>query len=162
MSPQDAFYATVHDYPGGCESLAPRMVMVSEDGTRRAMSSGVLRNKANPNSSTNHPTLADIDRVMALTGDYRILHALAANHSHVCIPVEADAQPCDMAVLELVTHVWRTHGNVGAAVDKALADNIIEGHEVSDISSAIYAHIQALNLMLARIKDLQEPSKEGS
>ena len=68
MTPQDAFHATCHAYPGGCESLAPRM----------GMSSAVLRNKARPGCHTNHPTLADADHVMSLTGDVRILHALAA------------------------------------------------------------------------------------
>lgn len=58
MTPQDAFYQTVHAYPGGCESLGPRL------GT----SAAVLRAKANPNSDRNHPTLADIDKVMGLRG----------------------------------------------------------------------------------------------
>jgi len=148
MTPQDAFHATCHAYPGGCESLAPRM----------GMSSAVLRNKARPGCHTNHPTLADADHVMSLTGDYRVLHALAAAHGHVCVPVDADPAPSDLAVLELVTHVWRSHGNVGAAVDAAMADSRIEGGEVEQIRAAIYTNIQALQQMLARIEALQEPT----
>lgn len=117
MTPQDAFHATCHAYPGGCESLAPRM----------GMTPAVLRNKARPGCHTNHPTLADADHVMSLTGDMRILHALAASHGHVCVPVDADPAPSDLAVLELVTHVWRSHGNVGAAVDAALQEPSREG-----------------------------------
>ncbi len=105
MTPQDAFHATCHAYPGGCESLAPRL----------GMTPAVLRNKA----------------------------------------------PSDLAVLELVTHVWRSHGNVGAAVDAALADNRIEGPEVEQIRAAIYTHIQALQQMLTRIEALQDPSREA-
>lgn len=148
MTPQDAFHATCHAYPGGCESLAPRM----------GMSSAVLRNKARPLCHTNHPTLDDADHVMSLTGDFRVLHALAAAHGHVCVPVDADPAPSDLAVLELVTHVWRSHGNVGAAVDAAMADSRIEGGEVEQIRAAIYTNIQALQQMLARIEALQEPS----
>lgn len=148
MNPLDAFHATVHDAPGGCESLAPRM----------GMSAAVLRAKANPNADRNHPTIGDADRVMGLTGDYRILHALAGNHSHVCWQVDANTAPSDLAVLELVTHVWRAHGSVGAAVDAALADGRIERHEVQQIRTAIYNTIQALNMMLARIEHLVEPS----
>ena len=148
MTPQDAFHATCHAYPGGCESLAPRM----------GMSSAVLRNKARPGCHTNHPTLADADHVMSLTGDYHVLHALAAAHGHVCVPVDADPAPSDLAVLELVTHVWRSHGNVGAAVDAAMADSRIEGGEVEQIRAAIYTNIQALQQMLARIEALQEPT----
>ena len=148
MTPQDAFHATCHAYPGGCESLAPRM----------GMSSAVLRNKARPGCHTNHPTLADADHVMSLTGDCRVLHALAAAHGHVCVPVDAVPAPSDLAVLELVTHVWRSHGNVGAAVDAAMADSRIEGGEVEQIRAAIYTNIQALQQMLARIEALQEPT----
>lgn len=147
MTPQDAFYQTVHAYPGGCESLGPRL------GT----SAAVLRAKANPNSDRNHPTLADIDKVMGLSGDYRVLHALAANHGHVCVPVDADVTPSDLAVLELVTAVWRSHGDVGAAVDAALADGRVEAREVSQIRDAIYTHISRLQQMLKRVEGLMEP-----
>ncbi|WP_341772648.1 phage regulatory CII family protein, partial [Burkholderia pseudomallei] len=44
----DAAYAVVHDYPGGSESLAPRL----------GMSAAVLRNKVNPNNATHHLGLA--------------------------------------------------------------------------------------------------------
>lgn len=158
MTPKDAFFATVHDYPGGCESLAPRMVSRDENGNLRAMSAAVLRNKANTNCHTNHPTLDDADRVMGITGDYRILHALAANHAHVCLPVDHDTAPSDLAVLELVTHVWRSHGNVGAAVDAALADGRITAAEVAGIREAIYSNIATLQQMLGRIEALQEPA----
>jgi hypothetical protein len=70
MNHLDAFHQTVHSAPGGCESLAPRM----------GMSAPILRNKANPNCITNKPTLDEADRLMALTGDYSVLHALAQNH----------------------------------------------------------------------------------
>lgn len=151
MSPQDAFHHTVHDAPGGCESLAPRM----------GMSAAVLRAKANPHADRNHPTLADADRAMGLTGNYAILHALASNHSHVCMAIDADKTPSDLAVLELVTHVWRAHGSVGTAVDAALADGRIEAHEVERIRCAIYTTVQALQQMLVRIENLQEPTAQG-
>ena len=146
MTPQDAFHATCHAYPCGCESLAPRL----------GMTPAVLRNKARPGCHTNHPTLDDADRVMAITGDCRVLHALAAAHSHVCVPVPHDAPASDLAVLELVTHVWRANGNVGAAVDAAMSDGRIEAREVDHIRDAIYAQVAALQQMLARIEALQE------
>lgn len=148
---QDAFYASVHDYPGGCESLAPRM------GTTPA----VLRNKANPHSTTNIPSLQDTDRVMALTGDYRILHAMCANHGHVAIRVDARGDSGDLAVLELVTHVWAANGNVGAAVDATLADGRVEVRELKAVRAAIYRTQQAMLSMLARLEEMAEPETEG-
>uniref|UniRef100_UPI00353016D5 phage regulatory CII family protein n=1 Tax=Achromobacter sp. GbtcB20 TaxID=2824765 RepID=UPI00353016D5 len=54
MNHLDAFHQTVHGAPGGCEAIAPRM----------GMSAAILRNKANPNSTTNKPTLDEADRLM--------------------------------------------------------------------------------------------------
>lgn len=152
MNVQDAFYLTVHAYPGGCESLAPRM----------GMSAAVLRNKANPHSVTNIPSLRDADLAMAITGNCAVLHALAANHSHVCIKVDADAPASDLAVLELVTHVWSANGNVGAAVDAALADGRVERHELSQVRAAIYRTQQAMHAMLARLEEMAEPERTAA
>lgn len=91
MNVGDAFYQTVHGSAGGCEALAVRM----------NMSAAILRNKANVHTVTNKPTLDDADRIMGLTADYRILDALAANHSirHVLAEYLAARQ-----VLELGRH----------------------------------------------------------
>lgn len=152
MSLQDAFYRTVHAYPGGCESLAPRM----------GMSAAVLRNKANPNNDHNVVSLRDADQVMAIAGDYGILHALCANHGHVAIPVDTIGSSGDMAVLELVTHVWAANGNVGAAVDNTLADGRVELRELKNVRAAIYRTQQALLNMLARLEEMAEPEqREG-
>jgi len=70
-TPQDAFYQTCKKYPGGFESLAPRM----------GMSGQVLRNKANHNATANHVHLCDIENIMTLTGDLSVLHALAGQGS---------------------------------------------------------------------------------
>ncbi len=40
----DAAHKVIHGYPGGCESLAPRLGMAPQ----------VLRNKANPNTESHH------------------------------------------------------------------------------------------------------------
>ena len=65
MNIHDAAHATVHDYPGGAASLAPRLGMVQ----------AVLNSKVNPNTHTHHLTLAEAMRIMTMTGDHRILRA---------------------------------------------------------------------------------------
>ena len=146
MNILDAFYHTVHDYPGGSEALAPRM----------GMTGSVLRNKADPKKDCNKPLLVDADRAMALTGDTRILDALAEAHGGVFIKVDASAPASDLAVLELVTHVWRSNGDVGTAVDEALADGKVERHEIARVRQAIYRTQQALNAMLMRLEGMAE------
>ena len=153
MNLSDAAYHTVHDYPGGCESLAPRLKTLEG----KPMSPAVLRGKVNPNSHTNVLSLREGDNIMALAGDYRILHALAANHCHVCIKVDADTPASDLAVLELVTQVWSANGNVGVAVDATLADGRVEHSELERVRAAIYRTQQAMQAMLARLEQMAEP-----
>lgn len=122
---------------------------------RMGMQPQVLRNKANPNSTTNKPTLDDADRLMALTGDYSILHALAQNHGYVC--TKLDEQPAsDMAVLESVTDIWSKLGNLGNEVHKALADGRIEQHEVKSIEQAVFTTVRPMMELLARLNGMAE------
>ncbi len=145
MNHLDAFHQTVHAAPGGCESLAPRM----------GMSATILRNKANPNSTTNKPTLDDADRLMALTGDFAVLHALAQNHGFVCTRV--DEQPAgDMAVLEATTDIWAKLGDLGSEVHRALADGRIEQHEVKSVEAATFATFRSMMQLLARVNGMAE------
>lgn len=146
MNAQDAFHTTVHGYAGGCETLAARM----------GVSAAVLRNKANPNADYHKPTLADIDRVMGLSGNVAVLHALARNHGHVCIPVQTDAAPSDMAILELVTQVWSASGSVGAEVHATLADGLVEQHEIERVEAAVYRVNKTLSEMVSRLRGMAE------
>lgn len=146
MNVADAFHRTVFDAPGGAESLAPRL----------GMSAQVLRNKANPNIPTNHPTLSDIERVMMFTGDYQVLIELAANLGHACHKVSDTTPACDMAVLELVTKVWVTNGDVGSAVTETLADGRVEKHELVKVRQSVYRTTSALMEMLSRLEGMVE------
>lgn len=127
MNHLDAFHQTVHSAPGGCESLAPRM----------GMSAAILRNKANPNSGTNKPTLDDADRLMGITGDYRVLEALAQNHGFTLTKV-GDEPASDMAVLERVTNIWQRLGELASEVHKTLEDGRVDSHEVDAVRRAAY------------------------
>ena len=146
MTPKDAFHCTVHDYPGGCASLAPRM----------DMSPSLLRNKACPTNTTNVINLDDADRVMGLTGDFRILDALAMKHGHVCVKVQSAATASDMAILELVTHLWSANGEVGAEVHRTLADGIVEHHEIALVKAAAYRLYKATEAVIARLEGMAE------
>lgn len=141
----DAFHQTVHSAPGGCEALAPRM----------GMSAAILRNKACPTNAANKPTLDEADRLMGITGDYSVLHALAQNHGFVCTRI--DEQPAsDMAVLESGSAVWSSVGALGAAVHQALADGKIEQHEVKAIEEATFAAFRPMMQLLARVNAMAE------
>ncbi len=146
MSAQDAFYKTCKSYPGGFESLAPRL----------GMNPQVLRNKANPNCAQNHPYLADAEQLMTLTGDVAVLHAMAKEQGCVVLRVDTAASASDMAVLEWIAKVWQTNGDVGSEVNTTLADGRVEPHEVEQVKEAVHRTVTALHGMLARLEGMAE------
>lgn len=150
MNVIDAAYATVHDHPGGASSLAPRFITRSGG----AMSSAVLNSKVDPDKDSHHLTLAEADKLMAFTGDHRMLHALAANHGYVCVALPADVPACDLAILEIITRVWEYKGDVGRALNDALADGRVELHEVERVRRAIYFAQMGLTQLGMRLEDM--------
>lgn len=146
MNVADAFYQTVHAAPGGCEALASRL----------GMSAAVLRNKANVNAAANKPLLDDADRIMGLTEDHRILHALARNHGYILVKSEDSVEASDMAVLEHITKIWSTNGTVGHLINEALADGRVDGKEVLEIRTAVYKAQRALLEAVERLSGMAQ------
>ena len=144
MNIHDAFHRTVHGAPGGCESLAVRL----------GMSPVILRNKANPNSTTNKPMLDDVDRVMGLTGDYQLLHALAQVHGFVCVPINPETNPDGMALIRLIGAVWQTEGEVGAELNAALEDGRVTKAELAQVTCAVKRCERALEGVVAALSKM--------
>lgn len=136
----DAAYHTVHDYPGGSPSLAPRL----------DMSPHVLNNKVNPNTSTHHLHLEEAVRTMEVTGDHRILQAQCERLGYLDpIPSIDYAGIADDALLEIVAKVHAESGDVSRALIKALAD----GHVTSKESQAVRLQIRQAMSALAELDD---------
>ena len=123
----DAADSTVHDYPGGSESLGPRV----------GISPAVLRNKVNPNNTTHHLTLAEADRLMRITQDKRILKALAHAHGYLLVkaPDECSTES-DMSVLEHVTGLMVQQGRFAMEIHTALSDGGVSKEEMVRIDRA--------------------------
>ena len=144
MNPIDAFYHTVHDHPGGAASLAPRM----------GMSAAVLCNKADPKKECNKPLLIDVDKVMGLTGDFRILQALAHKHGFLLIKAPDGTEECDMSVLESVMETGVAHGQFMQSIHAALSDGRVDKKEVEAISEAERALQTAAATTTRRMKGM--------
>lgn len=145
MNYKDAFYKTVHDFPGGCEALAQRL----------GYTAGLLRNKANPNSTSNVLTVDDASRVMELTGNYEFLDALCRQHGFVCTKLD-EAPPCDMAVLESVTGLWAALGGFGSEIHQALADGQVDAKEVAAVDKKMFAVLQEAMQLRSRFKGMAQ------
>ncbi len=140
MNITDAAHKTVKDYPGGAEAL----------GVRIGMSGAVLRNKVNPNNSTHHLSLAEASEIMGVTGDDRMLHALAAEHGYVLRRVEGVASG---SVIGAVLAVSKRQGDLAQAVATSLEDGRITPNESSEIGR-LCASIQADAADLAQRAEL--------
>lgn len=136
MNPELAAYHTVHDWPGGAEALAPMM----------GMSATILRGKVNPNDAKHHLTLRESAALMAITGDDRILHALAAEQGAVIHYTNAD-EAADLrdAVLRAVS----AKGRLTERVADAVSDGLVTGREADDIERHC-AESQAATAEVAR------------
>ncbi|WP_157669310.1 phage regulatory CII family protein [Chitinibacter sp. GC72] len=146
-----AMYQLVHQFPGGSEALSAAMGKAGVD-----CGASTLRNKVNPNQATHKLNVIELDTLMAITGDYGVIHALCANHGFVAAAVDRDAPACDLAVLELVTRVWRANGDVGKAVDDTLADGVVQHCEVQKVRSEVYRMQAALNTLLIRLEGMAQ------
>lgn len=135
MNVSDAAYDTVHAYPGGSVTLAARL----------GMSDAVLRGKVNPNNDRNHLTLDEANRIIGLTGDHRILHALAAEHGYTLQRTEGEEGSCVVtALLALVS----AQGAMSQAVSDSIADGKITPNEAAAIAR-VCAEVQATAATLA-------------
>jgi hypothetical protein len=136
----DAAKATVDRYPGGAESLAPRI----------GMSAGILRNKVNPNIPTNHLTLAEADQMMSVSNDFQILQAMAQEHGFALTRIGDAAQPGSILSAMLTLEV--AGGEFARTIHDAMADNVISENEMRVISKAGHAEQEALILLINRLR----------
>jgi hypothetical protein len=142
MNVTDAADATVHDYPGGSESLAPRM----------GMSAAVLRNKVNPGNDRNHLTLAEADRLMRVTGDHRMLQALADQHGYVL--QRADEVEQGGSLIEGVLAFGAAGGELHAVIHDAMADGLITEREMQAIERSAAAEHAAVIALIHRLRSV--------
>lgn len=138
MNITDAAYNTVHDYPGGASAIAPRLGIKSP---------AVLNSKVNPNTDTHHLTLVEASKIMAITGDFRILQSLNAEHGKVSIDLPVIPECRDIALTDLVLSIGMGGGDVCAVFKEMMADGRISQGEAMDMSNVIHQ----LHMLLAEL-----------
>jgi hypothetical protein len=136
----DAAHATVRNYPGGAESLGPRV----------GISPAVLRNKVNPNSNTHRLAIDEASAIMGVSGDHLMLHALAAEHGFVLR--KAAAADAGKSVLDLILGAQAREGAFAQAVQDALSDGVITDNEMRQIEAAGFCVQEAVMVLLGRLR----------
>lgn len=146
MNVSDAAYDTVHEYRGGSVSLAPRM----------KMSDAVLRAKVNPNTDRNKLSIEEADELMGKSNDFRILHALAANHGFVAVKSDAPEFGClNSAMLQAAA----AKGGLAGLLLEVLADGDVTQNEADKVVRKVMTAIQALT---AVAQHAQAKASEGA
>ncbi len=90
-------------------------------GQRLGIRPAVLANKANPRQTGNHLSLNESLRVMLVTGDHRILRALASALGYVLVPIDCPP-PSDIELLTLYAKWQDKSGQVHHAIARAFQD----------------------------------------
>jgi len=137
----DAAAQTVDQYQGGAESLAPRI----------GISAGILRNKVNVNNTTNHLTLAEANRIMAVTGDLSILQAMAAEHN--CALIRIDNSDKAESLMHGVLDLGVAEGDFNRELHDALADGVITGNEMNGLGQSALTYQAAIIGLLRRLRE---------
>lgn len=143
MNVLDSAYHTVHDYPGGATALAPRVGMKSHH---------VLNSKVNPNVPTHHLTLVEANKIMAITGDYRILQSMCNELGKIAIDLP-DLPECqrDTSLMETMLNIAIKKGSISSTFKQMMSDGRITPGEAKDMSKIVHEMIELLMTLESQI-----------
>lgn len=139
MNVIDAAHATVHDYPGGSVALAARL----------GMAGAVLRGKVNVNDVGHHLTLTEAQRIQSLTGDHRMLLAMADELGYLCLPLPAVS---DGDLVHATLRAIQSFGMMMGDVERSIEDGRVTPNELRKVERAMLdavAHVSGLHRLLA-------------
>jgi hypothetical protein len=141
MNLLDAAFNLVSDYPGGAQSLAPRMGKGVSTLSHEVTAAGTAK-----------LGLLDAEKMSVLSGDYRILTAWANNMGHMLLPLPTTAQRLDDDCMLRLADTAKEFGELCKEVAGDLADSVISDNELDRIdreTGRLIASLQALRGSLA-------------
>lgn len=145
MTPLDAFFHLVHDYPGGAPALAVRL----------GMNKFTLESKADP-KRPHQPTFVEVIKAEQLSGDHRpcIAHAETLGYRVVKLPKSGDVT--DEQLIERVAAFMKETGEALNAVHGALEDGRITENEVREFERQVADIAPAAIALAERLRSLAE------
>lgn len=125
MNVIDAAYHVVRDYPGGADSLAPRL----------SKAGGVLSAEV-ARRGTAKFGLETAVQVTQLSGDLRILHAFALECGQMCIPLPEAVSLEGNDVLQALGEASQEFADLCREVCSDMADGVISDNDQARIDRA--------------------------
>lgn len=150
-----AAYETVHAHVGrggrrGSVALAPVLNLAPRS----------ISNMVNPEMNNAKLGVRDAIAIMAATGDYRLLQAIALDCQHVCWQVPDPGEVVDdIELLERLTAWQSAIGETMAEIHRAFADRRIEAHEVRALVERLHVQMRRGLEFCERFKAVQEPEQ---
>jgi len=142
---EDAAFHTAHDFPGGVAALAQRMGDVSPN---------VLNKKVDPRLDTHHLRLDESVKMQSISGDFRILEAMAFTLNHVVIPLPEFPETGDMSLLDGFMDIINEMADFTQAFQQSWADGKLTKKEFKNIKNEA-ADVQArFAAIVARIGNM--------
>lgn len=141
MNLLDAAYNVVHDAPGGCESLAPRIGKNPTTLDHEVKATGTAK-----------LGLLTAAKITHFTGDLRILEAWAANAGQMLVPLPAVAFPLSHDCFKRLANTAKEFADVVREVGGDLDDDDINDNEMHRIDrecGELIASVHALRQALA-------------
>lgn len=141
----DAAYHTAHDYPGGVPAVAQRM----------GISANTLQHKVSLTNDTHLMSPRQLVSIQEVTGDARILHAMAGALGYACVSLHVDGEA---STLEQVMHMAQEFGEVLGSVNGAVADGRVTPNEMLECERQAAELIAALNGVLGVVRSMMPRS----
>ena len=140
-----AVWRAARSLDGGIETAA-RLLGRNAQSLRNALA-GQQANKLD---------ISDAEAIIDLADSDELAIAAAKQRGGVFVRLsQRDGEDVsDVAILELVTKVWRTGGDVGRVVDEVLADGRIDLSEVAKVRESVMKAQQGLADMLRKVEVL--------
>lgn len=155
MDVLDAVYWTARSFEGGARALAGRMHTRDKiDGALVPMNENTFTHKVNPNCFSHNVSVEEARDMMVLSGDYRILYAIAADTGHVVIPVGACSEG---HTFERIAQMAKEFGDVVSSVTEAQSASgdrgtAISPNELSRVERDAVELMAALNRLLSNLR----------
>lgn len=148
MNVAAAAYATVHECQAGTAWLAKKL------GIRGGVA--VLNSKVNPHTSTHHLRLDEAIQLMTITGDYRILQAVAFQCGFICIRMPGTSTDQEISVMHHVLEIGEHKGDLCATIKEIFADGVVTPAEAglfNSLAQKICAEVMSLANCLTNLSN---------
>lgn len=139
-----AAYRVAHDYPGGAVKLAAQM----------GKNPGTLLNRVNPEQEEHKLWLGDAVQMQSVSGDHRILYAMAGTLGECCFKVPNLSHVSDAALLDLVCKIGEEGGDFYRAVNISLQGARFTREQLAKVRTEGLEYIAAIAETMARIEGL--------